>query len=134
MAGAAADREPDAPVTHPGDALQRANPGKPKKGQGPPSHWCDGGPWVPVSRLAVDDLGDAEVFEAFDAEFEAVAGLFGAAEGDAGVHGAVFVDPDGAGLDAVGDFAGCGQVGDQTEAPSPTSRALAYSMAWSMVV
>jgi hypothetical protein len=43
--------------------------------------------------LAVDDLGDAEVFEAFETEFEAVAGLFGSAEGDAGVHGAVFVDP-----------------------------------------
>ena len=43
---------------------------------------------------AVDDLRDAEVFEAFDAEFEAVSGLLGAAEGDAGVDVAVFVDPD----------------------------------------
>jgi MFS family permease len=51
------------------------------------------------------------VFESFDAEFQAVAGLLGAAEGDAGVHGAVFVDPDGAGFDAGGDVAGCGEVG-----------------------
>ena len=56
-------------------------------------------------------MGDAEGFEAFGAEFEAVAGLFGAAEGDAGVHGAVFVDPDGAGFEAGGDRAGCGEVG-----------------------
>src|SRR5687768_6178250 len=43
--------------------------------------------------LAVDDLRDSEGFEAFDAELQAVAGLSGSTEGDAGVHGAVLVNP-----------------------------------------
>jgi len=51
----------------------------------------------PVS--AVDDLRHAEGFEAFDAEFESVAGLLGPAEGNHGVDHAMGVDPHGPGFE-----------------------------------
>jgi hypothetical protein len=60
--------------------------------------------WCTFRGLAIDDLRDAQGLEAFGAELEAVAGLLGSAEGDAGVHGAVLVDPHGSGLDAGGDL------------------------------
>src|SRR5688572_4481716 len=64
----------------------------------------------PPGASAVDDLRDAEGFEALDAEFQAVAGLFGAAEGNTWVDGSVFVDPHRAGLDPCCHFAGSFQV------------------------
>ena len=64
-----------------------------------------------VCSLAVDDLRYTECFETFYAEFQAVAGLLRTTEGNARVHGAVLVDPYGAGLDPGGDFAGGAQIG-----------------------
>ena len=62
------------------------------------------------TRSTVDDLREAERFEALDTEFQAVAGLFGAAKGHPWVYSAVFVDPHRAGVDTRGDFTGGSRV------------------------
>ena len=61
---------------------------------------------APRSLLIAEDLRGTEGLEAFDAEFEAVAGLLGAAERNARVNCAVFVNPDAAGFDPGSDGEG----------------------------
>src|SRR5699024_2653168 len=55
------------------------------------------------SLLPADHMGDADLFQASEAEFETEAGLLHAAEGNPRIHGSVLVDPRGSGLETGSD-------------------------------
>src|SRR5699024_7330130 len=76
------------------------------------------------SLLPADHMGDADLFQAFEAEFETEAGLLHAAEGNPRIHGTVFVDPCRTGLQAGGDLAAGIEVGAPYRGAEPDLEAV----------
>ena len=73
-------------------------------------------PFVGAFELAEHRLDGGELLQAFDAEFDAEAGLLDAAERRVRLNGAVLVDPHRARLDTAGDALGRLQVGSPDRA------------------
>src|SRR5699024_3345993 len=57
----------------------------------------------PTDDSPADHMGDADLLEAFETEFETEAGLLHAAEENPRIHGSVLVDPRGSGRETGSD-------------------------------